>query len=833
MESFSKIRDILVCSLTIGLLFGCTDSKYQSVVDLYSCLEFKDSRALNLLVDQHASDSLFAAMLCLNQENIDDFEKYNMDCSMIFDHPIVQKEIFLTAAEKEYEKTSNFKALLDKLEAQKWSNVTTLDKYITCRYLNLKSLLLSELERHEEAEAAILYSIHLLAKNKLKDILPYSYFDGINTYQYILQKAIQKIEFQKELSQRVIDGARKLGFKDLEVDALYRLTNISINPDELSIEKNLELISRNSISKETKAHVASGLMTYLEYPNDHKSIEMCKSILLNQTGKIDTFYHVIDVLGIAEIYAFGAELDSATLYLDLADNLIETFGKRKDWLTYYLNDTRRIVFENAYYKSLEEEYSDSLLFYLDLLKVQADNLYPDKTVYHYNDVVVDHAIDLMRPFEHLENLPKRIQEKVMNAIHLSKNQELKFQIQENRIQKMGNSLNLSSIEKRISEIRLETNGLTKIDEFEKDNLEELYSLVEEKNRIKSEIISTNNFKSYPISTDSIFSLVEKKEIEIIEYITNYETTFIYHLSENGMDIASISNEILDSLINKTLLAVESKNPISTLDELFKTIVPFRISEDISQLIVLKSGPLEKIPFSIFGLKQAIRYSNDLNEVLKSEKIILDKESFSVLSFSDEKTIKNNEIKVHPDLQFGYDAALNIMDLLKIDESSYFGGKSCTFYNFKDACESEGVHLITHGISVEKVKNKNYLIFRDENDYELVSSVDLDYLEHYPKFIFLDACDTGQGKIEIGEGSYSIGRVFLKNGTQTIIKTLWKIDDETASYFSQAFYKAWLKGESAFGSFNIAQDSLISKNLTPYHWAPFVLEGNPNVYLSAN
>ena len=90
-------------------------------------------------------------------------------------------------------------------------------------------------------------------------------------------------------------------------------------------------------------------------------------------------------------------------------------------------------------------------------------------------------------------------------------------------------------------------------------------------------------------------------------------------------------------------------------------------------------------------------------------------------------------------------------------------------------------------------------------------------------VVLSACETGLGEIT-SEGVFGLQRAFKKAGVQTLIMSLWKVDDNATSLFMQTFYKHWLDGKSKHEAFSIAQ-STVRENESysnPYYWAAFIM-----------
>ena len=101
--------------------------------------------------------------------------------------------------------------------------------------------------------------------------------------------------------------------------------------------------------------------------------------------------------------------------------------------------------------------------------------------------------------------------------------------------------------------------------------------------------------------------------------------------------------------------------------------------------------------------------------------------------------------------------------------------------------------------------------------------------HSLDLVVLAACQTGLGDIR-GDGVYGLQRGFKKAGAQTILMSLWKVNNNVTTMLMMEFYKNYLGGMSKYDSLKNAQkyirdfsdengNKLFS---SPYYWAAFVL-----------
>jgi CHAT domain-containing protein len=96
-----------------------------------------------------------------------------------------------------------------------------------------------------------------------------------------------------------------------------------------------------------------------------------------------------------------------------------------------------------------------------------------------------------------------------------------------------------------------------------------------------------------------------------------------------------------------------------------------------------------------------------------------------------------------------------------------------------------------------------------------------------KMVVLSACETGLGNFIRGEGLVGFTHAFMYAGTESVVASLWWVDDYATSELMQRFYQAMIKeGFPPAKALQKAQISMIKeKGLNnPFYWSPFTLQG---------
>jgi CHAT domain-containing protein len=91
-------------------------------------------------------------------------------------------------------------------------------------------------------------------------------------------------------------------------------------------------------------------------------------------------------------------------------------------------------------------------------------------------------------------------------------------------------------------------------------------------------------------------------------------------------------------------------------------------------------------------------------------------------------------------------------------------------------------------------------------------------------VVLSACDTGRGDVKLGQGVYGLRRAFMVAGAETVVTSLWKVNDETTAELMEGYYRRLLEGQGRGAALREAMREMRQKKPHPYHWAPFIAIG---------
>lgn len=155
---------------------------------------------------------------------------------------------------------------------------------------------------------------------------------------------------------------------------------------------------------------------------------------------------------------------------------------------------------------------------------------------------------------------------------------------------------------------------------------------------------------------------------------------------------------------------------------------------------------------------------------------------------------------------------------------------------KSAGEHKIIHIGTHAESDNISPELSRLVFAKNSD---PSNLDDNYLYTYEIYNYnlasnlaiLTACETGKPGYQAGEGMISLAHAFNYAGSESILTSLWEIDEESSTKIIQSFYDYLSQGLPKDESLRKAKLDYIAtaqgRTASPQYWAGLVLIGDTN------
>jgi CHAT domain-containing protein len=131
-----------------------------------------------------------------------------------------------------------------------------------------------------------------------------------------------------------------------------------------------------------------------------------------------------------------------------------------------------------------------------------------------------------------------------------------------------------------------------------------------------------------------------------------------------------------------------------------------------------------------------------------------------------------------------------------------------------------IHIATHG----SFRQDNPMFSGIRLGSAYLSLYDLYQLKLEAELVTLSGCATGLNVIAPGDELLGLIRGLLYAGAQSLLLTLWDVNDRSTAGFMTLFYRRVRDGEGKASALQGAMRELREDYPHPYHWAPFTLIG---------
>ncbi len=153
---------------------------------------------------------------------------------------------------------------------------------------------------------------------------------------------------------------------------------------------------------------------------------------------------------------------------------------------------------------------------------------------------------------------------------------------------------------------------------------------------------------------------------------------------------------------------------------------------------------------------------------------------------------------------------------------------------QDVSNYEVVHLSTHAFADEVQPMYSWIAFAQNKDIKedgFLHAYEVFNLNLNANLVTLSACETGLGKLRQGEGLIGLTRAFMYAGSNSVLVSLWSVEDASTAKFMEYFYDNLRNSKAKSEALRQAKLSMLKTRehkmsyAMPFLWAPFVLVGD--------
>jgi CHAT domain-containing protein len=477
-----------------------------------------------------------------------------------------------------------------------------------------------------------------------------------------------------------------------------------------------------------------------------------------------------------------------------------------------------VLYERGLVSKLENDFESALKFIIksiNLIEFQRSSIIDDTSKIGYaggKSAVYESAIEIFN-----------IQGSVRKAFEYAERAKSRALVDTLASKKQFGKSETNSSNKLLAELdQAEYESLQLVSSTSRTRSIEIQKSIEATDKQLSSLVSV---KSTTVA--EIQSKLKKNEV-LVEYYGNDENYFIFVLTKNSIKSVKIDSSKLENLVTNyraTLSTRNSKKYKSASKALYDEVIkPVKHLIKGKKLTIVPHGSLHYVPFA--SLWDGKRY-------LVQKYQIRTLPSASVLEFLQDKVVnKAGELLVlgNPDLgNPDYDlpgAQDEAVRLAKANKGSkVLLRKNASETALKKYGSSfKNIHFAMHGIfEAEKPLTSGLLLAPDsENDGRLTVS-ELYDLDLNADLVTLSACETALGETKSGDDVIGFTRGFLYAGANSIVSSLWEVDDIATRDLMLRFYKE-LKSNNKARALQKAQLRVMKKYPHPYYWAAFQLTG---------
>lgn len=285
--------------------------------------------------------------------------------------------------------------------------------------------------------------------------------------------------------------------------------------------------------------------------------------------------------------------------------------------------------------------------------------------------------------------------------------------------------------------------------------------------------------------------------------------------------------------------------------LFQALSPLGLDDIIrkaKRLIISPDGVLWTLPFaalvtnasgepSFLGIEKPITYAQSF-AVYRESKLLPGSPPRKprILAvggiISDQKTPNTPSASTLAPLPFSTAEATEIAALYR--DSALVGPAATKDIVEKRMGTVDVIHFATHGF-YDMVNPMSSAIAlspsksADASDAFLQAWEILNEPRLHADLVVLSACDSGRGEAMQSEGIIGMTRAFQAAGVRSVISSLWHVSDESTKDLMVEFHQELRSGNTKDEALRRAMRKVHEEpgKSSPYHWAAFVLTGDPD------
>jgi CHAT domain-containing protein len=349
-----------------------------------------------------------------------------------------------------------------------------------------------------------------------------------------------------------------------------------------------------------------------------------------------------------------------------------------------------------------------------------------------------------------------------------------------------------------------------------------------------------------IKADSLPELQTRLQADeaLVEYVVDTDRVMIFVLRSGGLEavVKQIRYVDLEAKVRLTRELMQSPGntnwwqPAYSLSEvLLQPLHEQKLLDGVTQLYLIPHGILNRLPFAALPIEGAadspVALERFTLSYLPAATLLADSNSTGA------RRAKSLLAMAPASSRLKYAVAeARSISTLYLPDALLLSGEAATESAFKkQAGGYQMLHLSTHGyFNTRNPLLSGLALEPDSGNDGRLEVHEILSLPLQARLVTLSACVTGLGSgyfnaLPAGDEFVGLTRAFLLAGSQSVLSTLWEVDDRSTVELMQRFYRGMERaGQAADPAQSLvdAQRRLRSSPefQHPFYWAPFVLVG---------
>lgn len=318
---------------------------------------------------------------------------------------------------------------------------------------------------------------------------------------------------------------------------------------------------------------------------------------------------------------------------------------------------------------------------------------------------------------------------------------------------------------------------------------------------------------------------------LLEYYGNDDQLYVFLLTRQGVGAIKLDGKGLADAVNQFRTALTQPDSSAYRTESMalyaRLIAPVEKQLRTKNITLVAHGALHYLPFTALSNGKEYLIDRFAIRVLPSA---------SVLAFIGKPHQATNSLLAigNPDLK---DASLDLPGA-QVEATTIAQHQAGAHLLLRDKATETAIkryggnyrylHFASHGMfDPDKPLESGLLLAADKENDGTLTVGELYNLNLNADLVTLSACETALGKISNGDDVVGFTRGFLFAGANSIVSSLWKVDDKATSELIQGFYRQLNANQNKRDALRLAQLQAKQNRSHPYYWAAFQITGAIN------